>query len=492
MEKIGYVIGESGIQEATLLVKNENVRVGEYVVLEYNNKKILSLIISLTAGSPIFDDKTYDVQMVEQFDSLDKVPTYTKAKIKLLCNLNNLSQPDQPPPPLTPARLATDAELRKFASNGDVVIGKLIGTNVEVKIDVNQLFKHLAILAATGSGKSNTVAILSSRIAELGGTTMIFDYHGEYYESDIKMLEVIKPVINPLYLTASEFARLLYVNEKRAHIQYRLLRKTFTLLKEDIWKWLKEGKISVSELNEDSFATKFEEYLEKIAKGEHGSNDKRVDEVMDKFEDFMDRYGSLINFAVGDITQRMKEGKANVVNISELADDSIADAVISHYLRRVLQARKDQKIKGGGLEYPVFIIIEEAHVFLSNKEKTLTKEWAGRIAREGRKFGVGLVIVSQRPKGIDENILSQMTNKIILRIVEPSDQKYVLDASDNLTEDLVNSLASLDVGEALIIGGLTRIPLMVKIDKFEGKLGGNNPKIFKRKDFPPDMPGLKI
>ena len=492
MEKIGYVIGESGIQEATLLVKNENVRVGEYVVLEYNNKKILSLIISLTAGSPIFDDKTYDVQMVEQFDSLDKIPVYTKAKIKLLCNLNNLSQPDQPPPPLTPARLAVDEELRKFASNGDVAIGKLIGTNVEVKIDVNQLFKHLAILAATGSGKSNTVAVLSSQIAELDGTTMIFDYHGEYYESDIKKLEVIKPIINPLHLTASEFARLLYVNEKRAHIQYRLLRKTFTSLKEEIWKGLKEGKISLGELNEDSFAIKFEEYLEKIAKGEHGSNDKRVDEVMDKFEDFMDRYGSLINFAVRDITQRIKEGKVNVINISELADDSIADAVISHYLRRVLQARKDHKIKGEGLEYPIFTIIEEAHVFLSGRENTLTKEWAGRIAREGRKFGVGLVIVSQRPKGIDENILSQMTNKIILRIVEPSDQKYVLDASDNLTEDLVNSLASLDVGEALIIGGLTRIPLMVKIDKFEGKLGGNNPKIFKRKDFPPDMPGLKI
>ncbi|MEM0374519.1 MAG: ATP-binding protein, partial [Sulfolobales archaeon] len=118
---------------------------------------------------------------------------------------------------------------------------------------------------------------------------------------------------------------------------------------------------------------------------------------------------------------------------------------------------------------------EEAHIFLSKNDNTLTKYWASRIAREGRKFGIGLVVVSQRPKGLDENILSQMTNKIILKIVEPTDKKYILESSDNLTEDLVEQLSSLDVGEAIIIGKIVKLPAIVKIDKFEGKLLGTDP-----------------
>ncbi|TRM86120.1 hypothetical protein DJ521_06255, partial [Sulfolobus sp. E3] len=124
-------------------------------------------------------------------------------------------------------------------------------------------------------------------------------------------------------------------------------------------------------------------------------------------------------------------------------------------------------------------VIEEAHVFLSKNENTLTKYWASRIAREGRKFGVGLVIVSQRPKGLDDNILSQMTNKIILKIVEPNDKKYILESSDNLSEDLVEQLSSLDVGEAIIIGKIVKLPAIVKIDKFEGKLLGADPDMLK-------------
>ena len=470
---IGYVIGESDTLQATLLLK-QSLRVGEYIVLEYLGKKVLGLITSVIVGSPLFDEKTNDIKTIEQIKNMDKVPVYMKAKVKLLLDLNRQSVPDQPPLPLTVARMAEEDELRTFASNGDIEIGTLIGTNVEVRIDANALFRHLAILAATGAGKSNTVAILSSRIADLGGTVLIFDYHGEYVNSDMKKMKPIAPIINPLHLTVDEFAKLAYINERKAHIQFRLLRKTFNEIKNNV----REKKISKTDLTPDTFIEVFEKKLEDIADKEHGDYKKRVDEVKDKVEDFIDRYRQMISFAFDDITQQIVKGAINVVDMTEIGDDTATDAIMSHYLRRILQSRKDYKNKGRGLEFPIIVTIEEAHVFLSGK--TLTKEWASKIAREGRKFGVGLIIVSQRPRGIDENILSQMTNKIILRIVEPTDQKYVLEASDNLSQDLVNSLPSLDVGEALIVGNLTRIPLMVKIDKFEGKLGGGTPKFFTK------------
>ncbi|MEM0374336.1 MAG: ATP-binding protein, partial [Sulfolobales archaeon] len=189
-------------------------------------------------------------------------------------------------------------------------------------------------------------------------------------------------------------------------------------------------------------------------------------------------YGYVIDILAPDIIHNIKLGMVNVVNISQL-DEEAMDAVISHYLRRILDARKENKWRGGGLRYPVLVVIEEAHVFLSRDRNTLTKYWASRISREGRKFGVGLIIVSQRPKGLDENILSQMTNKIILKIIEPSDKKYILEASDNLSEDLVEQLSSLDIGEAIVIGKIVNIPAIVKIDKFEGKLSGSDPDLMK-------------
>ena len=473
---IGYIVGTATAQEATVLLVEE-ARVGQYVTVE-DREKILGLITSVVSSSAILDDSTNDIQIVEEMIKKKvEIPRYLKARVKLLCRLNDLVLPDFPPAPGSPVRLSTDEELEKIFADGDIEIGRLIGRDVRVKIKANALFRHLAVLASTGAGKSNTVAVLTSRLAEKGATSLIFDYHGEYYDSGMEKLNVIMPRINPLHLTPSEFATLLGIREN-AVIQYRVVRRAFKEFVADVEGKIK-GNVDFEKLNE-GFADLLEEKVKEVAKKE--GNKKSVDEVMNKVEDFAERYSEIVDFAVGDFSQRIKKGHVNVVNLSSLDEDAI-DAVASHYLRRVLDARWENKARGkGGLKFPIIAVIEEAHVLLSKDANTLTKYWASRIAREGRKFGVGLVVVSQRPKGIDENILSQMTNKIILKIVEPTDKKYVLEASDNLSEDIADSLSSLDVGEAVIIGNVVRIPTVAKIDRFEGKLGGSEPDIFENGD----------
>ncbi|MEM3221392.1 MAG: ATP-binding protein, partial [Saccharolobus sp.] len=273
------------------------------------------------------------------------------------------------------------------------------------------------------------------------------------------------------YLTSREFATLLEVREN-ASIQYRILRRAFESYKEEIRKKIKEGQISLSQLNQE-FKETMEKYIDK--EGEHENRENASGELKNKLEEFIDKYASVISLSAPDVIERIERGKVNVVNLAQLDEDSM-DAVVSHYLRRILDSRKENlRKKTGGLRFPLITVIEEAHIFLSKNDNTLTKYWASRIAREGRKFGIGLVVVSQRPKGLDENILSQMTNKIILKIVEPTDKKYVLESSDNLTEDLVEQLSSLDIGEAIIIGKIVKMPAIVKIDKFEGKLLGTDP-----------------
>ena len=87
---------------------------------------------------------------------------------------------------------------------------------------------------------------------------------------------------------------------------------------------------------------------------------------------------------------------------------------------------------------------------------------------------MGLCLVSQSPKTVDHDALSQMNNMIILRLVEPEDQRHVQSASESLSQDLINQLPSLNVGEAIVLGLMTRVPTLVKIDKFKGRQHGDD------------------
>ena len=132
------------------------------------------------------------------------------------------------------------------------------------------------------------------------------------------------------------------------------------------------------------------------------------------------------------------------------------------------------------LDFPVFFIIEEAHILAPNKRDSTSKYWIQRIAREGRKFGLGLCLVSQSPKSVDAETLSQANNMIILRLVEPKDQRHVQTASESLSEDLVKQLPSLNIGEALVLGLMTKVPTLVKINEFKGRQRGGDLNIIEQ------------
>ncbi|MEM2791065.1 MAG: ATP-binding protein, partial [Thermofilaceae archaeon] len=94
------------------------------------------------------------------------------------------------------------------------------------------------------------------------------------------------------------------------------------------------------------------------------------------------------------------------------------------------------------------------------------------IASEGRKFGVFLILVTQRPSRIDADALSQCNSQIILRITNPYDQRAVAEASERLGEELMRDLPGLNVGEAIIVGELTRVPVIVKVRRRLTREGG--------------------
>ncbi len=121
--------------------------------------------------------------------------------------------------------------------------------------------------------------------------------------------------------------------------------------------------------------------------------------------------------------------------------------------------------KEGGRERPLLVVLEEAHVYLGAQSKSRAATAARRIAKEGRKYGVGLMLVSQRPSEVDPTILSQCGTVVALRLTNDTDRSQVTScASDNL-KGLFSMLPILRTGEALIVGEAVNMPIRAILDR---------------------------
>lgn len=127
----------------------------------------------------------------------------------------------------------------------------------------------------------------------------------------------------------------------------------------------------------------------------------------------------------------------------------------------------------GELPLPVLFVLEEAHNFAPARALKPAEEHAvattKQIAQEGRKFGVGLVLISQRPSRLDETTLSQCNSYVIMRMANPADQNYVRRVIETLGEAEAEMLPDLDIGEALLSGQLINFPVLVRMKEPKSK-----------------------
>lgn len=158
------------------------------------------------------------------------------------------------------------------------------------------------------------------------------------------------------------------------------------------------------------------------------------------------------------------------IPISVFDLSGIPTAVVDDLIGAVLRILYDAIFWGrmkqeGGIQRPLLVVLEEAHVYLSPQSKSRAAAAARRIAKEGRKYGVGLMLVSQRPSEVDSTILSQCGTVISLRLTNDSDRSQVTScASDNL-KGLFSMLPVLRTGEALIVGEAVNMPIRAIIDR---------------------------
>ena len=160
--------------------------------------------------------------------------------------------------------------------------------------------------------------------------------------------------------------------------------------------------------------------------------------------------------------------------LSGICDDE-QDVLVGMILRRVFQIkyRHEERL-------PLFVFVEEAHRFAAPPDEgggRFSRDILARIAAEGAKFGVFLTVISQRPRRIDPDILSNCSNLAILRVVNSTDQNTIQAASESFSEDLLADLPALEQGEAVLVGPFVPVPVMIKTAKRETRHGGRTPEI---------------
>ncbi len=152
-------------------------------------------------------------------------------------------------------------------------------------------------------------------------------------------------------------------------------------------------------------------------------------------------------------------------------DQWIAEFVVDKVLRETWARAVNE-----GLARPVFFVLEEAHNFVpggtgANSQAAYIIK---RIASEGRKFGLFLILITQRPYKVHGDTLSQCNSQIIMRLTNPQDQNAIRQSSESISEGLLGDLPGLNIGEAVVLGPLVRVPVMVKVGYRESKEGGND------------------
>lgn len=139
-----------------------------------------------------------------------------------------------------------------------------------------------------------------------------------------------------------------------------------------------------------------------------------------------------------------------------------------------------QNTKIGGKNQPLLFVLDEAHIYLKSGEESIASRTVQTIAKEGRKYGAGLMLVTQRPSELDETVLSQCGTIIALRMNNSKDRSYIKGAIQDELQSMIDLLASLRTGEGIMSGEALKIPTRVKFYKKANDFKSSDPEISEK------------
>ena len=364
-------------------------------------------------------------------------------------------------------------------------------SEVKVFVDMDEVAtKHLSVLASTGAGKSYTVGVLLEETVKPGnrGTSVVFDIHGEYFtlaedeEYGDRFNLIEEPRIKTSNLDLDDFQ--VAFTEDATNVQRERLREVLEDL--NITDTTASSS-SVSAEYQDNVRHDYsiEDIIDRLSEG------NRVDDNLAWRLSLLEDFVSLDPETETSVQELCEPGKCNIIEFPTGAEELERNLILWYFTKQIMESRKEavrvQRGRGGFdakarerlIDVPVTIFIEEAHNFAPIDRELMTRDLLQEIAREGRKFGVGLGIISQRPSRLDEDVLSQCNSSIIMKVRNAVDQDTIASSVEAAGEDLLRDLPGLTTGQAILAGDFINTPVLTKIRLRETEHGGMTPDVAK-------------
>lgn len=426
----------------------------------------------------------------------------------------------------------------EYSPETNIRLGNLVGYEkgeniVPVYVDVNKIVtEHLAVLAMTGAGKSYTVGrIIERMMVETNASVVVLDPHGEYgkalkdghlnfiSEQQITQtsekeellrlgrgieelqslgggLRVYSPRSREFSLKYAGQNQELALRLDQMHVEElgtifpEMTEPQQRILQVVLRYWEKQSdpprdpteliRLCTNELNQLK-------NWDELSEGERKSISSRSASIVAlRLRNLLDDAKAFYEpgqkpFDVREMVGRRKIfsgkrpiGRIAIVDLQGLSKTSM-EVIVAIIGNEILKAAQDPEdpIR------PVLIVVEEGHTFAPAQDASISRAVIKKIAAEGRKFGVGLAIISQRPNKLDADVTSQCNTIIAMRIKNPDDQRFIAKTSDYFSEADLRELPSLSTGEALVTGRAILAPLVVKVGPKTLIHGGESPDVVK-------------
>ncbi len=364
--------------------------------------------------------------------------------------------------PAAPGAKVVAAEndlLKKFLQLDDagLELGVIAQHELPARISLTGLLnKHLGLLGLSGSGKSNAASVLIEELLDRKPengrlAVVVFDVHGEYVSFGDRRR-------NPTYA------------EKTVVVNAKQLQVAFHKVKPGL----------LAEISPDMSATQVRELGKIISAMKHamGEGEKAYslkdvmqavvnsplkENVKSPLLSWLSELRGMKLFGRADypgFKELIKPGKLVVFDLSEITSQKKKQVIVAYFAKKLFTMRQH------GVIPPVLVLVEEAHNFAREKApkgSAVSKHIIETIAREGRKFGCCLCLVSQRPVQLSTTALSQLNSFLIFRITNPYDLDHIQRSCEAIDADIGKQITTLKVGEGILFGEAVSHPVFMQV-----------------------------
>lgn len=504
--------GENGNQYVFITADNRHVKIGEFVYYEVRAletgaaQSALRILGKISARclidhlpDRIFADTEISPEAIAALVGFTYAnPEIYEVTVDVIGYFDpglGFMNPRRTPDPGAKVHLADDEMLKRILNKrrpgqvGGAHIGALLlreGGTVPIALDVKELVStHMAILAGTGSGKSYTAGVLVEELLlpHNRAAVLIFDPHGEYNtlaemqghaaftaaDGYAPRVKILKPEDIRIRVSSLDYSDILTLLPDMSDRQQSILNKAYALVKKHRrgeYRWDVQDLIAaVYEADRQTD----EEGNEKA-----GSSAPALEWKLERMQR-SPYFHAFEHLAPRDL---FEPGQVTVLQMNEISQEE-QQVICAAVLRQTNQARMNtQKERIGSddenfLPYPVFILLEEAHRFAPAHEPSRCKAVIRTILSEGRKFGLGVGLITQRPGKLDSDVLSQCMSQFIMRIVNPVDQESLKYGVEAAGRDLLKELPALTKGQVIVSGACVNTPVLCKVRKRLTAHGGD-------------------